>query len=108
MPDTVVRDGWAIGVAVYLNPFPPGSVGALHSEACVVVTGRTAQDVTRLLREPTDEDVERAARAIYKRHRGTDVSPAWWYLSALERTSWIEDARAAIAAYRSPEEADRA
>lgn len=45
MPDTVVRDGWAIGVAVYLNPFPPGSVGALHSEACVVVTGRTAQAV---------------------------------------------------------------
>lgn len=44
MPDTVVRDGWAIGVAVYLNPFPPGSVGALHSEACVVVTGRTAQE----------------------------------------------------------------
>lgn len=44
MPDTVVRDGWAIGVAVYLNPFPPGSVGALHSEPCVVVTGRTAQE----------------------------------------------------------------
>ena len=49
MPDTTIRDGWAIGVAVYLNPFPPGSVGALHSEACVVVTGRTAQDVREAL-----------------------------------------------------------
>lgn len=99
MPDTVVRDGWAIGVAVY----PPGSVGALHSEACVVVTGRTAQDVTRLLREPTDEDIERAAIALYVfdfdswelESDGTRDHYRWW-------------ARKAIAAYRSPEEADRA
>lgn len=96
MPDTVVRDGWAIGVAVYLNPFPPGSVGALHSEACVVVTGRTAQDVERLLREPTDEDVERAARAMRN--------------LAARRTgaAWDDLARTAIAAYRSPKDADRA
>lgn len=49
MPDTTVRDGWAIGVAVYLKPFPPDSAGALHSEQCVVVTGRTAQDVEKAL-----------------------------------------------------------
>jgi hypothetical protein len=103
MPDTVVRDGWAIGVAVYLNPFPPGSVGALHSEACVVVTGRTAQDVTRLLREPTDEDIERAAIALY-----VFDFDSWELESDGMRDHYRWWARKAIAAYRSPEEADRA
>ena len=98
MPDTVVRDGWAIGVAVYLNPFPPGSVGALHSEQCVVVTGRTAQDVERLLREPTDEDVERVARELCQFRPACEVVCRECNGSA----------RAAIAAYRSHEEADRA
>ena len=105
MPDTVVRDGWAIGVAVYLTPSPPGSVGALHSEACVVVTGRTAQDVTRLLREPTDEDVERAARTLHARIEGKFQ----WEHDTPGARQWYRDAvRAAIAAYRSPEEADHA
>lgn len=40
MPDTVVRDGWAIGVAVYLNPFTLHSVGhEARAEACAVVAG---------------------------------------------------------------------
>ena len=108
MPDTVVRDGWAIGVAAYPNPFPPGSVGALHSEACVVVTGRTAQDVERLLREPTDEDIARAARALWDAEGMRMYHGSFDRADGYLRRKYLAIARAAIAAYRSPEEADHA
>lgn len=70
---------------------------------CVVVTGRTAQDVTRLLREPTDEDIERAAIALY-----VFDFDSWELESDGMRDHYRWWARKAIAAYRSPEEADRA
>ena len=66
---------------------------------CVVVTGRTAQDVERLLREPTDEDIARAARALW------DAEGMRMYHGSFDL---LAIARAALAAYRSPEEADRA
>lgn len=72
---------------------------------CVVVTGRTAQDVERLLREPTDEDIEHAARALHARIEGKFQ----WEHDTPGAHQWYRDAaRAAIAAYRSHEEADRA
>jgi len=69
----------------------------------VVVTGRTAQDVTRLLREPTDEDIERAAIALY-----VFDFDSWELESDGMREHYRWWARKAIAAYRSPEDADRA
>ncbi len=70
----------------------------------VVVTGRTAQDVTRLLREPTDEDIARVARAMHDNwpayNSGPDVES---FEDFVERFAAL-----AIAAYRSSEEDDRA
>ncbi len=98
MPDTTIRAWRLTG-----DEAVPDHESTRHLPPCVVVTGRTAQDVTRLLREPTDEDVERAAEALYVFDHDS------WELEddgMREHYRWW--ARKALAAYRSPEEADRA
>ena len=99
MPDTVVRDGWAIGE--WSAPTEPGG-------KCVVVTGRTAQDVERLLREPTDEDIARAARALWDAEGMRMYHGSFDRADGYLRRKYLAIAHAAIAAYRSPEEADHA
>lgn len=101
MPDTI-REGWFretyAGRQWMASDKMAASKQSVRSR-CVVVTGRTAQDVTRLLREPTGEDMARAARAIHGLLPAISQEEAWEDAAEMF-------ARAAIAAYRSPEEAD--
>jgi hypothetical protein len=104
MPDTTIRDGFeCCQDGGYRTSRCPYCRYTMERPPCVVVTGRTAQDVTRLLREPTDEDIERAAIALY-----VFDFDSWELESDGMRDHYRWWARKAIAAYRSPEEADRA
>lgn len=100
MPDTTIRDGFeCCQDGGYRTSRCPYCRYTMERPPCVVVTGRTAQDVTRLLREPTGEDMARAARAIHGLLPAISQEEAWEDAAEMF-------ARAAIAAYRSPEEAD--
>lgn len=99
MPDTTIRDGFeCCQDGGYRTSRCPYCRYTMERPPCVVVTGRTAQDVTRLLREPTDEDIVLAARVIREILRDRPITHPM-----AERV-----ARAVLTAYRSPEEADRA
>ena len=76
------------------------AAGLLHDPTSpeeVEASARRVLDMIAFLRDD-EARIERAARAIYKRHRDTDASPEWDVLPRVQRGPWMDDARVALAA----------
>lgn len=83
-----------------------GVDGRPFSEFRAEVLAKVAASRTPTEAEPGEAEVDRVAKAICQnrawRHYGIEFKVAWAVATEKEREPWREDARAAIAALRTP------